>query len=112
MRNDLIEHLQHEIWTAIGDAVTVFAPGADLMVDAPIWAGLAIRIVPEDVDAPSEGLGYKAAINGFSFRASDAPTLPLKAIIYYSGESFVVAETSELGSDRIIVTVDPGTTTP
>ena len=112
MRNDLIEHLQHEIWTGIGEPVSVYAPGADVDVDVAVWVGLAIRIVPESTDAPTEGLGFKAPINGFSFRVSDAPTLPLKAIVQYDGASYVVAETSELGSDRIIVTVNPGTTTP
>ena len=85
----------------------VFAPRADVRVDAPVWSGLAVRIVPDATDAPAEGLGYQESVAGFSFRASDAPPVPLEAIVRYAGASYVIAETRDAGGDRIIVTVTP-----
>ena len=107
MRQDLIDLAQSAIWQGIGDHVDVFAPGADVRVDAPVWSGLAVRIVPEATDAPSEGIGYQQSVAGFSFRASDAPAVPLEAIVRYAGASYVIAEMAEVGGDRIIVTVTP-----
>ena len=57
--------------------------------------------------APSEGIGYQQSVAGFSFRASDAPAVPLEAIVRYAGASYVIAEMAEVGGDRIIVTVTP-----
>ena len=66
MRQDVIDLAQAAIWDGIGDAVEVFAPGADVATDAPIWTGEAVRIVPDATDAPGGGsLSYQEPIRGF-----------------------------------------------
>ena len=70
MRKDVIDIAQSAIWLGLGDEVEVFSPGANVATDAPIWAGMAIRTVPEATDAPGEGLSYQQPIRGFSFRLS------------------------------------------
>ena len=52
MRQDVIDLAQSAIWDGLGDAVEVFAPGADVATDAPTWTGLAVRIVPEGSTRP------------------------------------------------------------
>ena len=107
MRQATIDRMQKGHWDHLGDSVEVFAPGADVDADDPVWSGLAIRIVPDPTDAPNEGLGYQQSVNGFSFRASDAPSVPQQAIVRYAGRSYTVDEVSEVGVDKIVVTVGP-----
>ena len=108
MQQDTINRTQASIWGRLGDTVEVFAAGADVESDDPVWTGLAVRIVPEATDAPGEGLGYQQSVAGFSFRASDAPAVPLDAIVRYAGASYVIAEIREVGVDTITVIVAPG----
>ena len=39
MRQDVIDMAQSAIWLGLGDEVEVFAPGANVATDAPIWTG-------------------------------------------------------------------------
>ena len=105
MRQDLIDLAQSAIWPGIGDDVEVFAPGADVATDAPIWTGSAIRMVPDATDAPGEGLSYQLPIHGFSFRLGGAPELKQGTIVRYASTSYTVAEIREAGSDKIEVVV-------
>ena len=108
MRQDLIGLAQSAIWDGIGDAVEVFAPGADVATDAPIWTGEAIRIVPDATDAPGGGsLSYQQPIRGFSFRLDGAPELKQDTKIRHAAAVWSVAEIAEAGSDQIRVTVVP-----
>ena len=84
MRQDVIDLAQSGIWAGIGDAVAVFAPGADVSVDAPVWSGVAVRIVPDPTNAPGEGLSYQQPIHGFSFRLGGAPELKQGTIVRYA----------------------------
>ena len=108
MRQDVIDLAQSAIWDGIGDAVEVFAPGADVATDAPIWTGLAVRIVPEGTDAPAgASLGYQEPSRGFSFRLVGAPELKQDTKIRHAAAVFSVAEIAEAGSDQIRVAVVP-----
>ena len=109
MRQDVIDLAQSAIWSGLGDDVSVFAPGANVATDAPIWTGAAIRIVPDATDAPGgEGLTYQQPIRGFSFRLDRAPVLKQKTLIRDDARVWSVDEISEAGSDTIRVTVFPG----
>ena len=107
MRQDVIDLAQSGIWENLGASVDVFAPGADVSVDAPVWSGLAVRMVPEATDAPGDGLSYQLPIHGFSFRLDGAPELKQGTIVRYASTSYTVAEISEAGNDTIRVAVDP-----
>ena len=108
MRQDVIDLAQTAIWQNLGDVVDVFAPGADVATDAPIWTGEAIRIVPEATDAPAgASLGYQEPIRGFSFRLDGAPELKQDTKIRHAAAVWSVAEIAEAGSDQIRVTVVP-----
>ena len=107
MRQDLIDLAQAAIWDGLGGEVEVFAPAADVATDAPIWTGLAVRIVPEATDAPGDGLSYQLPIHGFSFRLGGAPELKQGTIVRYASTSYTVAEIREAGSDTIRVAVNP-----
>ena len=108
MRKDVIDLAQTAIWDGIGEEVEVFAPSANVALDAPIWTGEAIRIVPEATDAPGEGLSYQQPIRGFSFRLAGAPVLKQKTLIRHDARVWSVDEIAESGSDQIRVTVFPG----
>ena len=108
MRQDLIDLAQSAIWDGLGDAVEVFAPGADVATDAPMWKGEAVRIVPDATDAPGGGsLSYQQPIRGFSFRLDGAPELKQGTQIRHAAAVWSVAEIAEAGSDQIRVTVVP-----
>ena len=108
MRKDVIDIAQSAIWLGLGDEVEVFSPGANVATDAPIWAGMAIRTVPEATDAPGEGLSYQQPIRGFSFRLSGSPVLKQKTKIRHAAKVWTVDEISEVGSDQVRVTVFSG----
>ena len=108
MRQDVIDMAQSAIWLGLGDEVEVFAPGANVATDAPIWKGEAIRTVPDATDAPGEGLSYQQPIRGFSFRVSGAPVLKQKTKIRHAAKVWTVDEISEVGSDQVRVTVFSG----
>ena len=107
MRQDIIDLAQGAVWEGLGDSVEVFEPGADAATDLPIWMGTAIRIVPDPTDAPTEGLGYQQAVNGFSFRLDGAPRLKQKTLIRHAVKVWIVAEIAEVGNDQVRVTVFP-----
>ena len=108
MRQDVIDLAQTAIWDGIGEEVEVFAPSANVALDAPIWTGLAVRIVPEGTDAPAgASLGYQEPIRGFSFRLDGAPELKQGTKIRHAAAVWSVAEIAEAGSDQIRVTVVP-----
>ena len=105
MRQDVIDMAQSAIWLGLGDEVEVFAPGANVATDAPIWKGEAIRTVPDATDAPGEGLSYQQPIRGFSFRVAGAPVLKQKTLIRHAAKVWTIDEIAEAGSDQIRVTV-------
>ena len=108
MREEINRHgAGSAIWLGLGDEVEVFAPGANVATDAPIWTGEAIRTVPEATDAPGEGLSYQQPIRGFSFRLAGAPVLKQKTLIRHDARVWSVDEIAEAGSDQIRVTVFP-----
>ena len=108
MRQDEIDLAQSAIWDGLGNEVEVFAPGANVATDAPIWTGEAIRIVPESAEAPGGGtLSYQQPIRGFSFRLSGAPVLKQKTLIRHAAAVWTVDEISDVGGDQIRVTVFP-----
>ena len=90
MRQTSIDRLQNTVFRRLGDDVEVFAPGADVGADRPVWTGRSVRLVDQSVEAPGDGLSYEAKVQGFSFRASDAPSVPQGAIVRYAGVSYVV----------------------
>ena len=108
MRQDVIDLAQTAIWDGLGDYVEVFAPSANVALDAPIWSGSAVRTVPDPTDAPGEGLSYQQPIRGFSFRLSGAPVLKQKTKIRHAAKVWTVDEISEVGSDQVRVTVFSG----
>ena len=108
MRQDVIDMAQSAIWLGLGDEVEVFSPGANVATAAPIWAGMAIRTVPDATDAPGEGLSYQQPIRGFSFRVAGAPVLKQHTKIRHAVKVWTVDEIAESGSDQIRVTVFPG----
>ena len=108
MRKDVIDMAQSAIWLGLGDEVEVFAPGADVATAAPIWAGMAIRTVPDPTDAPGGGtLSYQTPIRGFSFRLAGAPELKQHTKIRHAVKVWTIDEIAESGSDQIRVTVFP-----
>ena len=107
MRQDVVDLAQTAIWDGIGEEVEVFAPSANVALDAPIWTGSAIRMVPDATDAPGDGLSYQLPIHGFSFRLGGAPELKQGTIVRYASTSYTVAEIREAGSDTIRVAVNP-----
>ena len=106
MRKDVIDRTQASIWRQLADAVEVFAPGADVDADDPVWTGLAVRTVPDPTDAPGGGtLSYQTPIRGFSFRLAGAPVLKQHTKIRHAAKVWTVDEIAESGSDQIRVTV-------
>ena len=92
MKQASIDRLQGAIFRQLGDDVEVFAPGADVGADEPVWAGRAVHLVDQSAEAPGDGLSYEQKVQGFSFRASDAPPVPQGALLRYGGRTFVVDE--------------------
>ena len=80
-----------------------------MATDAPIWAGMAIRTVPEATDAPGEGLSYQQPIRGFSFRVAGAPVLKQKTQNPPRGEGLDrLTKFPRSVSDQVRVTVFSG----
>ena len=108
MRQDVIDLVQTAIWDGIGEEVEVFAPGANVATDLPIWMGTAIRTIPESAEVPGGGtLSFQQPIRGFSFRLDGAPRLKQKTLIRHAAKVWIVAEIAELGNDQVRVTVFP-----
>ena len=106
MRQDVIDLAQTAIWDGLGDYVEVFAPSANVALDAPIWSGSAVRTVPDPTDAPGGGtLSYQTPIRGFSFRLAGAPELKQHTKIRHAAKVWTIDEIAEAGSDQIRVTV-------
>ena len=105
MQQASINRLQDSIFRQLGDDVEVFAPDADVGADHPVWAGRSVRLVDESAETPGDGLSYEQKVQGFSFRASDAPSVPQGAIVRYDGRSFIVDEIGSLEASTVRVTV-------
>ena len=105
MKRASINRLQGAIFRQLGDDVEVFAPGANVAADEPVWVGLAVRLTDESAEAPGGDLSYETKVQRFSFRASDAPPVPQGALLLYGGSTFVVDEIASLESDTVRVTV-------
>ena len=110
MKRASIDRLQGAIFRQLGDDVEVFAPGANVAADEPVWTGLAVRLVDESAEAPGGGLSYEAKVQRFSFRASDAPPVPQGALLRYGGRTFVVDEIASVEADTVRVTVKEAST--
>ena len=106
MKQASIDRLQGAIFRQLGDDAEVFAPGANVAADEPVWTGRTVRIVDESAEAPGDGLSYEQKVQGFSFRSSDAPSVPQGAIVRYDGRSFVVDEIASVEASTIRVTVN------
>ena len=105
MQQASIDRSQDAIFRQLGDDTEVFAADADVDADEPVWTGRSVRLVDESAETPGEGLSYEQKVQGFSFRASDVPSLPQGAIVRYDGRSFVVDEIASMEADTVRVTV-------
>ena len=106
MNQASIDRLQGAIFRQLGDDAEVFAPDADVSADRPVWTGRVIQLVDQSAETPGDGLSYEQKVQGFSFRASDAPSVPQGAIVRYDGRSFVVDEIASVEASTIRVTVE------
>ena len=106
MQQASINRLQGAVFRQLGDDIEVFAPGADVEADDPVWAGRSVRLVDQATETPGDGrLSYEQKVEGFSFRALDAPSVRQGSIVLYDGRSLIVDEIDSVEADTVRVTV-------